>query len=453
MEFSDKKICILGLSKSGIAAAKQLAKVGAICTISDKKERTEEDDAVIEELEALGVAVELGEHKKETIIKSDLIVTSPGIPPKAEVFNLAKVKAIPVLSEIDIAYLLTETPFLAITGTNGKTTTTKLLAEILQNGGKKTQPCGNIGVPPCDLLDEELDYFTLEISSYQIATSQYFMPYAACFLNYSPDHVSWHGSEEAYFEAKAQIFTGANAAEYAVLNSLDSKVMSIKDECEEEVYTFGKEEDTKCVYVEDGVIKFKDEDGEVEDIVPVLEVSLKGAHNLENIMCAVVMAKIVGIENDSIAQTLRTFEPPEHRLEFVCEVDGKKYYNDSKATNTDAAIKAIEAFAGQSVALIAGGQDKMTPLEDFVKVAQEGTDYVILLGEATQRFEAAFKKIGYKNIDKAKSFEEAIEIASKKDVENVLLAPACASFDMFKSFEERGTVFKNYVREKLQQTN
>lgn len=452
MEFLDKKICILGLSKSGIAAAKQLAKAGAICTISDKKERTEEDDAIIAELEDLGIVVEMGEHKKETVTKSDLIVTSPGIPPKAEVFNLAKVKAIPVISEIDVAYLLTKTPFLAVTGTNGKTTTTKLLAEILQNGGKKTQPCGNIGLPPCDLLDEELDYFTLEISSYQIATSQYFMPEVACFLNYSPDHVTWHGSEEAYFEAKAQMFTGANAAEYAVLNALDSKVIAIKDDCEEEVYTFGEEADLKCVYIEDGVIKFKGEDGEAQEIIAVSEVSLKGAHNLENIMCAVTMAKIVGIENEAIAQTLRTFEPPEHRLEFVCEIDGKKYYNDSKATNTDAAIKAIEAFAGQRVALIAGGRDKMTPLEDFVKVAQEGTDYVILLGEATQRFEAAFKKAGYKNLDKAQSFEEAIEIASRKDVENVLLAPACASFDMFKSFEERGQVFKEYVREKLQQT-
>lgn len=450
MEFSDKKICVLGLSKSGIAAAKHLASVGAVCTISEKKERTDEDISAIEELEVLGIIVETGEHKKETITGSDLIVTSPGIPPEAEVFKLAKVKAIPVLSEIDIAYLSTKTPFLAITGTNGKTTTTKLLAEILQNGGKKTAACGNIGVPPCDLLNEELDYFTLEISSYQIATSQYFTPEAACFINYSPDHVSWHGSEENYFDAKAQMFTGVNAAEYAVLNANDPKVISLKDECENEVFTFGKEDEKNCVYIEDGIIKFKDENGEVQDITEVSQVSLKGAHNLENIMCAISMAKIVGIENESIKETLSKFEPPEHRLEFVCEIEGKKYYNDSKATNTDAAIKAIEAFAGQSVALIAGGRDKMTPLEDFVKVAQEGTNYVILLGEAAQRFEAAFKKAGYKNLDMAQSFEEAIEIASKKDVENILLAPACASFDMFRSFEERGQVFKNYVREKLQ---
>lgn len=450
MEFSGKKICVLGLSKSGIAAAKHLASIGAVCTISEKKERTDEDISAIEELEALGIIVETGEHKKETITGSDLIVTSPGIPPDAEVFKLAKVKAIPVLSEIDIAYLSTKTPFLAITGTNGKTTTTKLLAEILQNGGKKTAACGNIGVPPCDLLNEELDYFTLEISSYQIATSQYFTPEAACFINYSPDHVSWHGSEENYFDAKAQMFTGVNAAEYAVLNANDPKVISLKDECENEVFTFGKEDEKNCVYIEDGIIKFKDENGEVQDITEVSQVSLKGAHNLENIMCAISMAKIVGIENESIKETLSKFEPPEHRLEFVCEIEGKKYYNDSKATNTDAAIKAIEAFAGQSVALIAGGRDKMTPLEDFVKVAQEGTNYVILLGEAAQRFEAAFKKAGYKNLDMAQSFEEAIEIASKKDVENILLAPACASFDMFRSFEERGQVFKNYVREKLQ---
>lgn len=450
MKFSDKKICILGLSKSGIAAAKHLASVGAICTISEKKSQTDDDNSVIEELSALGIKVEMGEHKKETIIKSDLIVTSPGIPPKAEVFNLAKVKAIPVLSEIDIAYLSTETPFLAITGTNGKTTTTKLLAEILQSGGKKALACGNIGLPPCDYLKEELDYFVLEISSYQIGTSQYFTPKVACYINYSPDHVSWHGSEEAYFEAKAQMFTGINAAEWAVLNANDAKVISLKDKCENNIFTFGKEDEKNCVYIEESILKFKDENGGTQDIMDIKEVSLKGAHNLENIMCAVSMAKIVGIENEPIADVLRKFEPPEHRLEFVCEIEGKKYYNDSKATNTDAAIKSVEAFAGQSLALIAGGYDKMTPLEDFVKVAQKGANYVILLGEAADRFESAFKKAGYKNLDRAKSFTDAIDIASQKAVENIVLAPACASFDMFKNFEERGEVFKDYVRKKLQ---
>lgn len=449
MEFSGKKVCILGLSKSGIAAAKKLSSVGAICTISERKDSTDEDKAVIKELESAGIFVETGGHKKETVTGSDLIVTSPGIPPDAEVFKLAKVKAIPVLSEIDIAYLNTKTPFLAITGTNGKTTTTKLLAEILQADGKKTFPCGNIGVPPCDLAGEELDYFTLEISSYQIATSQYFSPKIACFINYSPDHINWHGSEEAYFDSKEQMFTGVNAAEYAVLNANDPKVIAIKDECENEVFTFGKEDEKNCVYIEDGIIKFKDETGEIQDVAEVSKVSLKGKHNLENIMCAVAMAKIVGVKNEPIAETLSKFEPPEHRLEFVREIAGKKYYNDSKATNTDAAIKSIEAFEGESIALIAGGHDKMTPLEDFVKVAQKGVDYVILLGEAAQRFEAAFKKAGYKNLDMAQSFEEAIEIASKKDVKNILLAPACASFDMFSNFEERGRVFKDYVREKL----
>ena len=453
MDFLNKKICILGLSKSGIAAAKHLVSVGAICTISERRAQVQEDEAVIDELLALGISVEMGEHKKETIIKSDMIVTSPGIPPKAEVFNLAKVKAIPVLSEIDIAYLNTKTPFLAITGTNGKTTTTKLLSEIIQAGGKKTQACGNIGLPPCDLLKEELDYFTLEISSYQIETSQYFMPKVACFINYSPDHVDWHGSEEAYFEAKKQLFTGVNAAEWAVLNANDSKVIAIKDECEENVFTFGKEDEKNCVFIQDNTLKFKNEDGEIQDIIDISAVSLIGVHNLENIMCAVSIAKIIDVSNEAIVETLKNFVPPEHRLEFVCEIDGKKYYNDSKATNTDAAIKSIEAFAEKSVALIAGGRDKMTPLEDFAKIIQGRVDYVILLGEATDRFEAALKKIGYKNIVKAQNFKEAIDIASAKDVENILLAPACASFDMFKSFEERGQVFKDYVREKLQQTN
>ena len=448
MDFANKKICILGLSKSGIAAAKLLNEKGAICTISDNKAPKAEDLQTIDELKALNIEVEMRENKKETIISSDFIVTSPGIPPSADVFKLAKVKAIPVLSEIDIAYLNTDKPFLAITGTNGKTTTTKLLSEIIQKSEKNTIACGNIGLPPSSLVNNELDYFTVEISSFQAETSQYFGPFAACFINYSPDHVSWHGSEEAYFEAKSKLFLGANGAKWAVLNNNDQKVMERFDYCEENILTFGKETDKNCCYIELGIIKFKNQEGEIEEIIGIDEVSLKGKHNLENIMCAICMAKTINTPTDAIKEVLKTFKPPEHRLEFVREINGKKYYNDSKATNTDATIKALESFPNETIALIAGGRDKMTPLEDFVKVAKKTTSYIILIGEATERFRKALLKDGYKNIETASSLEEAIDIASNKDVQNILLAPACASFDMFSCFEERGTAFKDYVQQK-----
>lgn len=448
MDFSNKKICILGLSKSGIASAKLLNKKGAKCTISDNKPPSTDNLKTIDELKSLGIDIEMGEHKKETIISSDMIVTSPGIPPSSDVFKLAKVKAIPVLSEIDIAYLNTNTPFLGITGTNGKTTTTKLVAEIIEKSGKTTIACGNIGLPPCEVLEKNLDYLTVEISSFQAETSQYFCPYASCFINYSPDHVTWHGSEEAYFEAKSKLFIGANGAQWAILNNKDHKVMELFDQCEENILTFGEERQTNCCYIAQGMIKFKNQNGEIEEIISIDEVSLKGAHNLENILCAICMVKTIDIQKEPIKEVLKFFSPPEHRLEFVRELNNKKYYNDSKATNTDAAIKALESFPNETIALIAGGRDKMTPLENFVKVAKNTTSCVILIGEATERFEKAFLKDGYKNIEKANSLEEAIDIASQKDVQNILLSPACASFDMFSCFEERGKAFKDYVHQK-----
>lgn len=444
MDFSGKKICILGLSKSGISAAKHLCqKDGTSVVISEKREEKEEDKEVVKELLPLGIKVEMGDNKEQTIQDSDLIVVSPGISPEAPVYGLIRKYNKPFISEIDVAYLeAQDKTFIAITGTNGKTTTTKLVAQILQEAGLKAKACGNIGTTPTSILSEEVDYFVCEVSSFQIETSSCFKPDIACFLNYSPDHIDWHGSEKAYFDAKKSLF---DVADKCILNENDGKVFSLKDCCKR-VAPFGKTE----IYIEDDILKIKG-----EEILAVSEMSLIGTHNLENIMAATCIANILGIDNEVLKNVLRTFEPPEHRLEYVCTIDGKKYYNDSKATNVDAAIKSIEAFNGSSLALIAGGKDKGTNLDDFVTTIQQNVDYVILIGEATKRFETALIESGYKNILNAETLEEAIDIASDSksvgDVQNILLAPACASFDMFKSFEDRGKVFKEYVLKKQEQ--
>lgn len=441
-------VTILGLSVSGISAAKYLSSQGANCTISEKREATPEDKEKIAELQELGINVEMGGNKEETILNSDIIITSPGIPPHSEVYNLIKAHKIETFGEIDLAYRETNTPFIAITGTNGKTTTTKLVSEILTNGGLKAPACGNIGIPPTSLLDEkDIDYFVTEVSSYQIATNPAFKAQIAVFLNYTPDHIDWHGDEQEYFNAKADLFLRRQPT-WAVLNALDFKIAYLKLDIDSEVYFFGREAEDKCVFIKDNKILLKDKNKNVSEIIGLDEITLKGKHNLENIMAAVAIAHIAGIDNEIIRNTIMTFSPPEHRIEYVDTIDGIEYYNDSKATNCDSTICALKAFEHNKVVLIAGGRDKGTDLSEFCQEINRHANAVILIGEAADRFEEALSNSGFDNIYKINSFEEAIDKAGELRLGPVLLSPACASFDMFKNFEERGQVFKNYVRSK-----
>jgi len=444
-----KNITILGLSKSGIAAAKYLAEKGANCTISEKRETNDADKQVIEELANIGIEVEMGGHNPDTILNSYLVITSPGIPPRSEVFKLIKDNKIQVISEIELAYLETTRPFIAITGTNGKTTTTKLVSELLEYAGYKAPACGNIGTPPTSLLNEEVDYFVTEVSSYQIATSNVFKPQIACFINYTPDHIDWHGSEEEYFKAKASLFSGSKAPAWAVLNADDPKIRNLASESNAEIYYFGKNIGKKAVYIENDAIMFKNGD-EVEEIIKLDEINLFGDHNYQNIMAAVAIVKIVGIETQQIRDVLKTFKSPEHRIEYVDTIDGIKFYNDSKATNCDSTICALKAFGEEKIVLIAGGRDKGTSLDEFSEEVKKHAAAVVLIGEAAERFNDALVNAGYTSIYRAETFESAIDIAADLKLGPVVLSPACASFDMFKNFEERGQAFKDYVYKKKQ---
>lgn len=449
-KWQDKKVLILGLSKSGISAAKYLKKHDADVFITELREPKEEDINTIKELKELGINVETGGHSKEFIKNSCLAVTSPGIPPKSEIFKILKQENISIISEVELAFKESSKPFIAITGTNGKTTTTALVSHILSTK-YKAPACGNIGNPPCGLIDENIDYFVCEMSSYQIATSPSLKAQIACWLNFTPDHLDWHDGLENYFEAKAKLFKKPQEPAFAVFNGKDEKLLEFSATVNSEVFLFAKEVEDNCCYVKSevvgGIIYFKRGRKE-EKIIDIKDCPIIGEHNYQNIMCAVIVAKLIGLENEKIKSAIMSFKAPEHRLEFVRELNGISFYNDSKATNPEAAIVAINSFKDTNVALIAGGRDKNTDLKEFCEAIKGHAKTVILIGEAAQRFAKNLHENGFNNIIFEETFEGAIDKAIELNPEVVLLSPACASFDMFKSYEERGEVFKNYVLSK-----
>ncbi len=443
LKYNDKKVLVLGLSKSGISAAKYLNKSGASVYLSESRQPKPEDYEKISQLEKLGIKVETGGHSDEFINDAYVAVTSPGIPPSSEIMQRLKNANVRVISEIELAYSQTVKPFIAITGTNGKTTTTALTAHIL-NSRYKAFPCGNYGKPPCDLLDEDADYFVCECSSFQLHYSPSFVPEISVFTNFTPDHIDWHNGQENYFNDKARIFKCPQAPAFSILNARDKKLLDFSKECGGKVFLFDSENSDNCCYIKDNTICFK-RDGKEEKIIGIDECPLIGNHNYQNVMCAVICAKLVGVENEQIKNAIMSFKVPEHRLEKFAEFDGISFYNDSKATNPEASLVAIRSFENENVVLIAGGRDKNTDLTEFAQACLKHINTVVLIGEAADRFENELKKNGFNSTVRENTMEAAIEksISMKPDV--VLLSPACASFDMYSGYEERGKVFKEYV--------
>ena len=443
----DKKVLVLGLSKSGISAAKYLNKHGADVFITESRERKEDDDKTIADLEAMGIKVEMGGHSDEFIKDSYIAVTSPGIPPESEIMQRLKDEKIAVISEIELAYSQTQMPFVAITGTNGKTTTTALTAHILSTEFK-AYPCGNYGVPPCDLLDGDVEIFVCEVSSFQLEYSNGFQPQISVWTNFTPDHINWHGSLENYFNAKAKIFKSPQEPAFSVLNAKDEKLLEFSKKCGGTVFMFAGEIGDNCCYEKNDAVYFK-RNGHEEHIIDLKDCPLIGEHNYQNLMCAVIAAKLEGISNEHIKEAIMTFKVPEHRLEKFAQKNGIVFYNDSKATNPEASLVAIRSFSNQNVALIAGGRDKNTDLKEFDEACKKHIKTVILIGEAADRFEENLKSDGFDNIIRENSLESAVDKAMELNPDVVLLSPACASFDMFSGYEERGKVFKDYVLSRL----
>ena len=444
MVFKDKKVLVLGFSKSGISAAKYLKSIGADVYITEYREEKSDDRENIDEVVALGINVEFGGHSDEFINGSCLAVTSPGIPPKSEIMQKLKENNIDVISEIELAYLNTQKPFIAITGTNGKTTTTALTSHILSKKYKAI-PCGNYGKPPCDLLYDDLDYFVCECSSFQLQYSPTFTPKGAVFTNLTPDHIDWHGGLENYFDAKKKIFKNPK---YSILNAKDERLTAFSKECGGEVFLFDSESGENCSYIKDDSIWFR-HSGVDEEIITLKDCPLIGNHNYQNVMCSVIVAKLEGISNSDIRDAIMTFKVPEHRLEKFAQIGKTVFYNDSKATNPEASLVAINSFNNCDVSLIAGGRDKNTDLTEFCEAIKKHIKSVVLIGEAADRFEENLKNSGFENIIRENTFEEAIDKSISLNPDVVLLSPACASFDMFKGYEERGKVFKEYVLSKV----
>lgn len=447
LKLFDKKVLVLGLSKSGISAAKYLNKIGAEVYITEFRAEKAEDAQKIAELKELGIQVEMSGHSDEFIKDSYIAVTSPGIPPRAEIMQKLKDAKVKVISEIELAYTQTQVPFIAITGTNGKTTTTALTAHILSSE-YKAEPCGNYGVPPCDLLEEDIDFMVCECSSFQLEYSNAFRPQISVWTNFTPDHIDWHEGLENYFNAKAKIFKTPQAPAFSLLNAKDEKLLEFSKECGGTVFMFAGDIGENCSYVKDGIIYFK-RNGKEEEIISIADCPLIGEHNYQNVMCSVIVAKLEGVPNDKIRESIMSFKVPEHRLEKFAQNEKTVFYNDSKATNPEASLVAINSFNDGDVVLIAGGRDKNTDLKEFCDAINKHIKTVILIGEAAERFDENLKKNGFNNIIREDTMEKAIDKSIELNPDVVLLSPACASFDMYSGYEERGKVFKEYVLSKI----
>jgi UDP-N-acetylmuramoylalanine--D-glutamate ligase len=441
-----KRVLVVGLGKSGVASALFLHERGARVTVSDAKAE-EQLRSEIPKLLDKGIAVETGGHGERTFRQQDLIVVSPGVPASSEPLKQALSLGIPVIGEIELASRFLKGHIIAITGSNGKTTTTSLAGEVVARGGWKSQVGGNIGTPAISLVAESTDdsYTILEVSSFQLETIETFRPFIAAVLNISPDHLDRHGSMEAYTAAKRRIFENQKSDDFAVLNADDAICVRMAAGIQPQIYWFSRRKEVeRGGFVRGERIYLRDPEGEHE-IMPVNEIPLKGAHNLENVLATVCIGGIVRCEPGRIRNAVKEFKAVEHRLEFVATVNGVEYYNDSKATNVDATIKALESFPA-NIHIILGGKDKGAPYTPLVPLLRERAKRVYTIGAAAAKIEEEIS--GSVDVVKAGTIDIAVRKAaeSARPGDVVVLAPACASFDQFDNFEQRGRIFKELVQ-------
>lgn len=449
MELKNKRVLVVGLGKSGIAAAMFLRQQGARVTVSDARSAA----ALAEEIPALldaGIMVESGGHGLLTFRRQDLIVISPGVPLDTPEVKQVISFGVPVIGELELASRFLKGRIVAITGSNGKTTTTTLVGKILAEGGVTTLVGGNIGTPVINLIPESTDESinVLEVSSFQLETIEQFRPWIAVVLNITPDHLDRHGSFENYAAMKTRITENQQAEDFLVLNAEDKPTQMVAAKTKAQIFWFSPRRPIKqgtFVYG-DSIVFVPREGAKAEPIMPVAEIPLKGSHNVENVLAAICAARLAGVPAEKIRASVASFKAVEHRLEFVRTVEGVDYFNDSKATNVDAAMKAIAAFPG-CIHLILGGKDKDSDYTTLSPLLQERVKAVYTIGSAAEKIErqlhGVVKMVGAGTIDVA--VHEAAKVAIPGDV--VLLAPACSSFDQFENYEHRGRTFRRIVQE------
>jgi UDP-N-acetylmuramoylalanine--D-glutamate ligase len=450
MELNGKRVLVVGLGKSGVASALFLKKHGAKVSVSD----TKSGDELRNEIPVLldnGISVETGGHGERTFRGQDLIVVSPGVPVDAPPLQQARAMGEVVIGEIELAAQFLPGPIVAITGSNGKTTTTTLAGEIMTAGGFATLVGGNIGTPAISLTERANPetVIVLEVSSFQLETIQTFRPKVAVVLNVTPDHLDRHRTFEIYVNAKARLFENQQTGDFAVLNADDKTCVAMAGRTRARVFWFSRQKEVeRGAWVRDGKILFRDADGQRE-ILQVSDIPLKGAHNLENVLAAVCSAVLMGCAPEKIRDAVKKFKAVEHRLEFVATIRGVGYYNDSKATNVDATIKALESFPA-NIHLILGGKDKGSDYTLLNQLLRDRVKRVYTIGAAAAKIESQIvsAKDGGPELVHAETLENALRkaSASAQSGDVVLLAPACASFDQFRSYEHRGKVFKEIVQ-------
>ncbi|MGB6690025.1 MAG: UDP-N-acetylmuramoyl-L-alanine--D-glutamate ligase [Terracidiphilus sp.] len=449
MDLKGKKVLVVGLGKSGLAAALFLRRRGAQVTVSDVRSA----EALAKDIPALleeGIMVEAGGHGLLTFRRQDLIVVSPGVP--LDTPELAQVKAfgLPVIGELELASRFLKGKILAITGSNGKTTTTALVGAILEEAGLRTLVGGNIGVPVVALIDESTDdtWSVLEVSSFQLESTEQFHPSIAVILNITPDHLDRHGSFENYALAKERIFAAQNEGDRVVLNADNARAAAAASRSVASVHWFSFEHPVaEGAWVEDGYVVFRAaKDGPAETIMPLHGIPLKGEHNVENVLAAVCASRLAGAAPGAIRSAIEKFRAVEHRLEFVATINGVDFYNDSKATNVDATARAIAAFPS-GIHLILGGKDKNSDYTVLTGLLRARARAIYTIGSAAQKIESHLR--GVVSIHSCETLEKAVTAAAAaaRPGEVVLLAPACSSFDQFENYEHRGRVFKELVEE------
>ncbi len=450
MDVSGKKVVVVGLARSGVAAARLLAAAGARVVANDRKTAAELA-ADLAELSGLpAVKVITGSNPPELVdSETVLVVKNPGIPGCLPVFARAKQLGIPVIPEVELAFWAIDAPIIGITGTNGKTTTTVLTGEILKTAGRRTHVAGNIGLPlsaaALDILPG--DIVVAELSSFQLEDIVHFRPAISVILNITPDHIDRHGTMAAYKAAKARIFSNQGPGDAVILNADDQKTFDLHHHPRARVYLFSRRREVpRGAFLERGQIMLRD-GGEKITVCAVREVAIPGGHNLENALAAGIATWLAGAPPWDIAATLRKFKGVPHRLEEVATINGVTFINDSKGTNPDACVKALESYRQPKI-LIAGGYDKGGSFDNLALEIKKHAAWVVLLGQVKDRLAGALQAVGFTAFEPASGLADAVHKAYRaaRPGDIVLLSPACASWDMFANFEERGELFKQVVR-------
>ena len=447
MDIAGKNVLVFGSGISGIGAAGLLEERGASVTLYDGNDKLDVEEIRGKMKDGAKTDIVLGEFPEELLGKLDLVIISPGVPTDLPIVNRMRESDIPVVGEIELAYELGKGEVLAITGTNGKTTTTALLGEIMEAVYDSVFVVGNIGIPYTNVVDETRDdsVIVAEMSSFQLESIVDFRPRVSAILNITPDHLNRHHTMEAYIQAKKNVAINQTAEDTCVLNYEDEVLREFGETLQTKVLYFSsKRKLDKGIYLDDGNIIYRNPDECL--VCNVKELKLLGVHNYENVMAAVAMAAAYGVSMDSIRKTIKEFAGVEHRIEFVAEKNGVAYYNDSKGTNPDAAIRGIQAM-NRPTYLIGGGYDKQSEYKEWIESFDGKVKKLLLIGQTREKIAKEAEECGFTDIMLLDTFEDAVLTAAKlaEPGEAVLLSPACASWGMFKNYEERGDKFKEIV--------